>query len=133
MFPHSPHSIEKQHFEYKNVCFINLFLNWKDWINSGKNWIPESHSWNLKNFNIFLKFILSFWSCHTTCRILVSQPGIEPESPAEEVHSANHGTARNSRISTFVKRQITKFLLFSKEQQGQQTTSSSVLLKYNSY
>ena len=35
-----------------------------------------------------------FCTCHTACRILVPQQGIEPTTPAVETHSLNHWTAR---------------------------------------
>ena len=35
-----------------------------------------------------------FRPCHTTCRILVPQPGIEPMPPAVEVQGPNHCTIR---------------------------------------
>ena len=41
---------------------------------------------------IFINFI--FWSYPATCRISVSQPGIEPRPPALETHRLNHGTTR---------------------------------------
>ena len=39
-------------------------------------------------------FLFLFWPCHTTCGVLVSQPGIEPMPPAVEAQSLNHWTAR---------------------------------------
>ena len=38
---------------------------------------------------------------HTACRILVSQPGIEPVPPAVEVWSLNHWTAREVPCFSF--------------------------------
>ena len=39
-------------------------------------------------------FYFSFWPCHTACRILVPQSGIEPVPPAVETQSLNHWTTR---------------------------------------
>ena len=35
-----------------------------------------------------------FWLHHTTCGILIPQPGIKPVSPALEAQSPNHWTAK---------------------------------------
>ena len=50
------------------------------------------------SFPLFFFFFL-FWPHHATCKLLVSQPGIEPASPALEVHSLNHWTARKVPVS----------------------------------
>ena len=39
-------------------------------------------------------FVVFFWLCHLACGILVPQPGTEPVTPALEVWSLNHWTAR---------------------------------------
>ena len=39
-------------------------------------------------------YIFSPWPCHTACRILVPQLGIEPGPSAVKVQSPNHWTAR---------------------------------------
>ena len=38
--------------------------------------------------------LLFFWLCHTACKILAPQPGIEPVLPAVEAWSPNHWKAR---------------------------------------
>ena len=38
--------------------------------------------------------IFFFFFCHSACRILLPQPGVEPMHPALEVLSPNHWTAR---------------------------------------
>ena len=46
--------------------------------------------------NLFMIFFFFNFlaTCHTACRILVPQSGIEPVSPAAEVRSLTHRTAR---------------------------------------
>ena len=39
-------------------------------------------------------YLYIYWLCHTSCRILVPRPGIEPAPPAVEAWSLNHWTAR---------------------------------------
>ena len=56
----------------------------------------------LSGFFIFLDALFSdgmcllfyFWLHHTTCGILIPQPGIKPVSPALEAQSPNHWTAK---------------------------------------
>ena len=39
-------------------------------------------------------YFVCIWPCCATCGILVSQPGMEPASPAVKVQSPNHWTTR---------------------------------------
>ena len=47
----------------------------------------------LVSLNFFF-FFFSFWLCCAACGILAPRPGIEPRTPAVEVQSPNHWTAR---------------------------------------
>ena len=47
-------------------------------------------------------FLFSFWLHHLPCGILVSLPGIEPESPEVEAWSLNHWTAREFPAGTII-------------------------------
>ena len=42
----------------------------------------------------FVFVFVFFWPCHTACKILVPQPGIEPGSMAVKAPCPNHWTAR---------------------------------------
>ena len=47
---------------------------------------------------LFALFFFYFWPLSAACGILVPQPGIEPMSPAVEVQSLNHWTAKEVLI-----------------------------------
>ena len=46
-------------------------------------------------------FLFFFWPCHAACKILVSQPGIEPMPPAVEAQSLNHWAAREVPVCIY--------------------------------
>ena len=57
-----------------------------------KKWVSSHHrGWGHRRS---LNQILFFLPCLVACGILASRPGIEPVSPAVEVRSLNHWTAR---------------------------------------
>ena len=62
-----------------------------------------------KNF-VFLQFFFFFWPQCAACRILVSQPDIEPGLSVVRAHSFNHWPAREFLKSCFLK--IKKNVLF---------------------
>ena len=71
-------------FSPQNSCFFIVFT--------------LSHSLFKKYLFIYL-FIYLFSPLHAACWILVPWPGIEPASPAVEVWSLNHWTARDVSLS----------------------------------
>ena len=52
------------------------------------------HALPHSSFSKHFIYLFIFWPCHTACGILVPWSGIEPLSPAVEVQSFNHWTAR---------------------------------------
>ena len=51
--------------------------------------------------HIFFFFFFFFWLHHTTCRILVPRPRIEPGLPTVEAWSLNHWSTREFPYTTF--------------------------------
>ena len=49
----------------------------------------------------FLLMNFFVWLCHVACKILVSQPGIEPVLPAVEAQSPSHWTVRAVPLVAF--------------------------------
>ena len=49
-------------------------------------------------FFSFLKYYYFGRACREACRILAPQPGIQPEPPAVEAWSLNHGTTREEPV-----------------------------------
>ena len=58
-----------------------------------------------ETFKMFLIFHLLFWSCSSTCGILVPYPGMEPMPLALEAQSLNHWPPGKSRGRLVYKRE----------------------------
>ena len=90
------------------VCFYWFFLGYSLFslllfLSSntfGSGWGPSFSVWVFSFNNYFKKFV--FWPCCVACGIWVSPPGIEPASPAGQVWSLNHRTARKVPASVFI-------------------------------
>ena len=86
-----------------DLWFQGIFMDWFVTL-----WLGLCSLENLLLFKLVNSFFFSaishtipkeyqffkFWPCHVACRILVPGAGIEPVSPAVEVRSPNHWTAR---------------------------------------
>ena len=53
-------------------------------------------------------YFVCIWPCCATCGILVSQPGMEPASPAVKVQSPNHWTIREGPMLSLLNDSIWK-------------------------
>ena len=80
---------------------LYIYLQWN--ITQPQKRMEFAATWMDLDIIILLFF---FWLCHTACRILVSQPDIEPTPSALEAWSLNHWTTREEIIILSGQRQI---------------------------
>ena len=71
-------------------------------------------------YNLSVYLFIYFWPRCAACRILVSQPGMEPVPSAVKARSPNHWTARYFPVLLF--------LILTTTSQQQQGSSSSIFV-----
>ena len=76
-----------------------LFLLFQTWPRVRNMWMPKSVL-SVLRFSIYYYY---FWPYHMAYTSLVSQPGIEPITPAVKVQNLNHWNTRESHASLFYK------------------------------
>ena len=104
---------------------LYIYLQWN--ITQPQKRMEFAETWMDLGIIILLFF---FWPCHTACRILVSQPDIEPTPSALEAWSLSHWTTREEIIMlSEVRQRKTNFIQYHLNMESKKMTQINLFTK----